>query len=503
MGLNRIIRYFRRLQWRLTLSYTTVAVGALSMIVLILGYLLFSNVFIPINILNKELTPEDWIQSMIENQSSAVEYVLSQKPIDTRLINLILQENPDLQISYFDLIQIGDFQVRVRTIGHGSGFLVDPDLILLGTTNPEFLPDEAVGKPLDLGILPGLEGPIQTALRGEIDPDRLMVTIKPNERFYFAVPYYDESGQKVIAAGIIYIESLPTSEDVPAITLMLFRQSVLILLIAAALFGTIFGAFTSRGMVKQLLRISKVTDSWSQGDFSEFIEDTGEDEISQLAVRLNIMAEKLQNFLKRSQEMAVSEERNRLARDLHDSAKQEALAASFQLGTALELFDRDPKNAKSHLLEADRLVDSVRGELTDLIHELRPLSMNGSGFIETLNEYIIEWAHQIGIGTTFNVEGYQELPLEVKQAIYRILQEALANVARHSSADNVSVNLAFRKDSVLIAITDDGAGFDVNQQHNGIGLDSMRERAESFKGSFKIESVLDHGTLVEVTFPVA
>ena len=114
-------------------------------------------------------------------------------------------------------------------------------------------------------------------------------------------------------------------------------------------------------MVSRLERVSQVTDAWSQGDFSEFIMDPVGDEISQLAVRLNQMAEQLQQFLKRSQEIAVSEERNRLARDLHDSAKQEALAASFHLGTALTLFERDPKSAKSHLVEADNLVDSVRG----------------------------------------------------------------------------------------------------------------------------------------------
>ena len=82
----------------------------------------------------------------------------------------------------------------------------------------------------------------------------------------------------------------------------------------------------------------QVTDAWSQGDFSEFIEDRAGDEISQLVGHLNRMAEPLQRFIIRSKEMVISEERRRLARDLHDSAKQEALAASFHLGTALTLF---------------------------------------------------------------------------------------------------------------------------------------------------------------------
>jgi signal transduction histidine kinase/ligand-binding sensor domain-containing protein len=204
----------------------------------------------------------------------------------------------------------------------------------------------------------------------------------------------------------------------------------------------------------------------------------------------------------REREKVVAEERNRLARDLHDSAKQEAFAASFHLGTALTLFDRDPEAAKKHLLEADNLVDSVRGELTDLIHELRPQSMNGTRFDATLNEYLIEWAHQTGIGATLTVEGFVALSLEVKQAIYRIMQEALANVARHSSADNVEVSLDFQDTIVQFTIIDDGLGFNTQQQHDGMGLDSMRERAESLKGDFGIESETGQGTKIVVTIPI-
>ena len=392
MGIKSFIGFFRHLQWKLTLSYTAVTVGALSIIVIILGYILFSNIFVPIDILNQAMTPDDWIQAVFEKQynlghPSVANYVLSKEPIDTQLINLILKDDLDLQITYFDLFQIGHFQIRMRTVAQGSAFIVSPDYILLGTTDSELIPEEAVGLPLDLGILPGLEGALQSAFRGELDPDHLMVTLEPNERFYFAIPYFDESKEEVRATGVLYIESLPTAHDIPAITLMLYRRSVMVLLIATGFFGALFGALTARRMVKRLNRVSQATDSWSRGDFSDYIEDSGGDEISQLASLLNNMAKRLQHFLKRSQEMAVSEERNRLARDLHDSAKQEALAASFQLGTSLELFDKNPADAKKHLIKAEKLVDSVRGELTDLIHELRPISANGTHFIETLNEH--------------------------------------------------------------------------------------------------------------------
>ena len=255
-------------------------------------------------------------------------------------------------------------------------------------------------------------------------------------------------------------------------------------------------------MVQRFGIISKRTDAWSQGDFSEFIHDSVGDEISQLSHRLNYMAEQLQQLLRTNQELAVVEERNRLARDLHDSAKQEALAASFHLGTALTLFDQNPVSAKNHIYEADTLVDSVRRELTDLIHELRPPSIHGDNFDETIQEYLMEWAHQTNIQTEFKIKGSGVFSLDIKLSVYRILQEALANIARHSSANSVQVNLDYMDKKMELNVCDDGIGFDIRQQYHGIGLDSMRERAEALGGSFQITSVEGQGTSIRVGFPI-
>jgi signal transduction histidine kinase len=489
------------LQWKLTLSYSAVTVGSLFVVVLILGYLFFSKAFIPIDIYNRVLTPEEWIRIITENDAGLVRSLLSQNPIDTDLIGILMQEG-ELTITDLNILQIGDFHVQARTEGRGSTIILDHEGILLGLNNPSLVPGAVVGQPFDRGTFPGLDGALTAALNGEVDPERIFVTLEPHERFYFAIPVTDEDDQEVLGAVIIYMEHLQTANDIPETLTQLLGRSVLILLMATAVVGTIFGALTARGMVSRFEQVSQVTDAWSQGDFPEFIEDSIGDEISQLAVRLNNMAEQLQQFLKRSQEMAVSEERNRLARDLHDSAKQEALAASFHLGTALTLFERDPASAKSHLVEADNLVDSVRVELTDLIHELRPPSMNGGNFDEMINEYVIEWAHQTGIEAALKVEGFIDLSLEIKQTIYRIMQEALANVTKHSSADRVDVMLRCGENSVGFCISDDGVGFDSQQHCDGMGLDSMRERVESLNGSLSIQSQPGQGTKICITIPI-
>jgi len=100
----------------------------------------------------------------------------------------------------------------------------------------------------------------------------------------------------------IYFESLPTENDIPDNMLWILGQSIVILLLSAGLIGTIFGFITARNMVRRLRRVSVVADAWSQGDFSEFIEDVNGDEISQLAIRLNHMAEQLHDYAQRMEQ---------------------------------------------------------------------------------------------------------------------------------------------------------------------------------------------------------
>ena len=227
------------------------------------------------------------------------------------------------------------------------------------------------------------------------------------------------------------------------------------------------------------------------------------DEITQLGQRLNRMAEQLKILLRRRQEMAVSEERNRLARDLHDSAKQQALAASLELGTALTLYERDPKEAKTHLVEADALVDAVRKELTNLVHELRPQAMDGQDFSEILKEYAFEWSQRNGIELEFNVTGIVELSFEPRETLFRIAQEALANVARHSAASYAEICLEYGTGKVIMTIKDNGRGFEPQAPHAGVGLASMRERAEACGGTLTVESAPGQGTQIGVSLPTA
>jgi signal transduction histidine kinase len=205
------------------------------------------------------------------------------------------------------------------------------------------------------------------------------------------------------------------------------------------------------------------------------------------------LVEELQATQRKLQELAVVEERNRLARDLHDSVKQQVFAISMQLGAAQALLEkRHP--ASGPVNEAERLAKQAGVELTTLIRELRPPGLERKSLPAAVEEYVAEWSRQNGIAAQVNVDGVPSLPLPAEETLFRVTQEALANVARHSHARQVIVQLARQGEEVALAVEDDGAGFDLNQVEKGVGLDSMRERLEAVGGRLNISSRTSGGT---------
>lgn len=210
------------------------------------------------------------------------------------------------------------------------------------------------------------------------------------------------------------------------------------------------------------------------------------------------LVEELQATQAKLQELAVVEERNRLARDLHDSVKQQVYAISMQLGAARVLLD-DGNQAYGPVAEAERLAKQAGAELTTLIRELRPPSLEHKTLDTALQEYVTQWSRQNGIAADLKLNGASSVPMTSEDTLFRVAQEALANVARHSQARHVRVELAHQWDEIALIIEDDGAGFDMGRVEKGVGLDSMRERLEETGGHLEISSEKGRGTKVVAT----
>lgn len=221
---------------------------------------------------------------------------------------------------------------------------------------------------------------------------------------------------------------------------------------------------------------------------------------SALTHRASISIANMELF-EQTKDLAVMEERNRLARDLHDSAKQKAFAALAQLGTARGILNGNGNTASLHLSEAENLVSDVIQELTFLIQEIYPIALQEKGLVTSLREYIFEWENRNDISVQFSSRYQWGLPLEVEQAIYRVSQEMLANIARHSRASRVEISLVYDGNAVQLSVCDNGCGFDTNSKSHGMGLRSIRERVGSIHGTLQIESAPDHGTRLLVQVP--
>jgi len=221
---------------------------------------------------------------------------------------------------------------------------------------------------------------------------------------------------------------------------------------------------------------------------------------SALVNRASISIANMELF-EQTKDLAVMEERNRLARDLHDSAKQKAFAALAQLGTVRGILNGNGNSVTLHLSEAENLVTDVIQELTFLVQEIYPIALQEKGLATILREYIFEWENRNDITVKFSTRSERRIPLDVEQAIYRVSQEALANVARHSHARRVDISLVYNGDSVQLSLADDGCGFDASVKSQGMGLRSIRERVSSIHGTVQVQSAPGHGTRILVQVP--
>jgi NarL family two-component system sensor histidine kinase LiaS len=215
------------------------------------------------------------------------------------------------------------------------------------------------------------------------------------------------------------------------------------------------------------------------------------------------MAEQLQTLVATRQELAKLEERNRLARDLHDSVKQQLFAISMQLASARTLaHDQEPVDRL--LAHAESLTQAAQQEVTATIQALRPAALHEIGLVEALRAYAAEWSQQYQIAAEVRCRGQRELPLAVEQVLFRVAQEALANAARHSQATRVVLQVVAEQHAVTLSITDNGRGFQPQAvaQH-GFGLQSMRERVASSGGTLAIESQPGEGSRIIAHMPLA
>lgn len=210
-------------------------------------------------------------------------------------------------------------------------------------------------------------------------------------------------------------------------------------------------------------------------------------------------------LLERVGAAAAQEERNRLAHELHDSIKQQIFSISMSGAAAEARWESDPTGALAAVADVRRSAQEALVEMQALLQELGPGTVENVG----LREAVLTQCEALGYRTGADVRLERfDLPPEdrfspaAQEALFRIVQEALSNVARHARARTVSVAVRPDDDGITLSVRDDGQGFDTESMPHGTGLAGMRERAQDLGGNLEVESVPGRGTMVRVHIPL-
>jgi PAS domain S-box-containing protein len=202
-----------------------------------------------------------------------------------------------------------------------------------------------------------------------------------------------------------------------------------------------------------------------------------------------------------AQQRAALEERQRLARDLHDSVSQVFYGISLGVHTALAMLDTDRDQVNTALSYTLALVDAGLTEMRALIFELRPELLEEVGLVAALTTHAASLRARYDVQIEQNLCDEPELALKAKEALFRIAQEALQNAIKHAHADRLEIRLICQPDSLVLEVCDNGVGFDPGVAYPGhLGLRSMQERMRALGGTLKIHSAPRQGTQVEARF---
>jgi signal transduction histidine kinase len=270
-------------------------------------------------------------------------------------------------------------------------------------------------------------------------------------------------------------------------------------------------------LTRPIYDLVAATQAVTRGDFSQRLSRWANDEIGQLTVAFNAMADSLMQADQERAErdrmraqyvsnviVAQEEERKRIARKLHDSTGQSLTSLLVGLKTLKETPDLSEMDRR--IEELRQVVGQTLQDVRAIAWQLRPSVLDDLGLASALQRYIDDYQQRYAIKVDFVTTNLGvRLPPELETSIYRIVQEALTNIARHAQASAASVIIDRRRSALRIIIEDNGIGFDLRAAQGGrsLGLQGIRERAALFNGSLTIESQPGQGTSLFVEIPAS
>ena len=287
--------------------------------------------------------------------------------------------------------------------------------------------------------------------------------------------------------------------------------SLIIFIVVGWLVSIVLNFVVLQVAFRPLMDLGKVMNRVQAGERSLRAPMTGVDpEADQLARTFNMMLEAIDEAtrLRASQIInAQEQERKRIARELHDETSQ--VLTSLLISLAILEESVTTQEARDRIGDTRKLAHQTLRAIRNLSIDLRPSALDDLGLLPALRWYVKEYQQKCAIEVEFSAPGFKDrLSPEMETALYRIVQEALTNTARHANAKKVVITMREDGDAVYASIVDDGCGFDFDalrkspDQERGLGLAGMNERVLLLDGSLEVHSSPGHGTTIEVRIPL-
>jgi signal transduction histidine kinase len=218
--------------------------------------------------------------------------------------------------------------------------------------------------------------------------------------------------------------------------------------------------------------------------------------------RLLMAHEQLRQYALRIEDQATLQERNRIAREIHDALGHALTAQSIQLENALLFLPSDTNKTESFLREAKQLGSRALQEVRRSLSTLRSDPLQGQSLEVAIAKTVAEFSQTTGVVPNCTMQLVQPIPTEIRTAIYRIIQESLTNISKHSSATQVSIHLQESQEMIHLQIEDNGVGFNPEGNTTGFGLQGMRERTTALGGQLFLASQPEKGCRISVSIPL-
>ena len=281
--------------------------------------------------------------------------------------------------------------------------------------------------------------------------------------------------------------------------------------------GAVFGSWQSTRVRRRLDTIRDSMLLLEKGNLSKQIPPLGDDEIGLLAEQLGRITKKweeqvssLQRLSNNNAELAgkarftaIIEERQRLARELHDAVSQQLFAISMTATALSRTMDKDFEKAKHQIALIEEMASVAQSEMRALLLHLRPVHLEGKKLTDGLRELVRELQAKVPIEIAYEIEEDIALSRGIEDHLFRIVQEALSNTLRHSKASKLLLLLKKHGETVMLSVRDNGIGFDVEQKkHTSYGIVTMQERVNELGGSLAIISSPGAGTRIDIRIPL-